>query len=131
MNSNERLKSIATYNGNPIQLSPSYAPVDIFLYEDGYYNLLSYIKTSSTGTKKFLSHHHLTPLHKVLKYKDNKGRSHTLSNLCVYEYLCEKKEKYIDICKTRSLTLYEKNRLNHYTIMKNNLFPWITRLMNK
>ena len=129
MNSDEKSKRIATYNGISIQLSPIYAPVDIFLYKDGYNLLLSYIKTSPTATKKFLSHHHLTPLHRVLKYKDAKGRLHTLSNSSVYDYICMKKQKYIDICKSRSLTLYEKNRLNHYTIMEDSIFPWVTRLI--
>ena len=130
MSSNEKLKRIAKYNDIYVQLSPFYAPVDIFLYKYGYNLLLSHIKTSPTETKKFLSHHHLTPLHRVLKYKDNKSSyTYTLSNLNVYDYICMKKQKYIDICKSRSLTLYEKNRLNHYTIMEDSIFPWVTRLI--
>jgi hypothetical protein len=108
---------IVSFNGKNIKLY-NVAPIDLYLYKRGYDILLHSIKTSCNNTIKFLKNHHLTPLHKVLKYKDKNNIIFILSELNVYDYVKEKKEKYE---KKKILTFYEKNRLNHYKYMEKKL----------
>lgn len=114
---------IITFNGKNIKFN-NVAPIDLYLYKRGYEILLYSIKTSFDNTIIFLKSHHLTPLHKVLKYKDKKNIIFILSELNVYDYVKEKKEKYE---KKKILTFYEKNRLNHYKYMEKRLLNIITK----
>ena len=125
----ELKKRVGNYNGKNIQLSLSYAPIDMYLYKDGYKTLLHHIKTSPVNLKKFLAHHHITPLHKVLKYKNKNGKEYILSDLSIYEYINQKLCKYINLSRHRSLTFYEKSRYKYYIILEDRVFPWIPRLI--
>jgi hypothetical protein len=129
----EQIKQTHEYisqNGKKLCIG-SVAPLDLYLYKDGYINLIKYIKTSPHKTIIFLSSHHLTPFHHVLKYKNDKGYIFILSRDNIYDFVKSKKEKYKSICITRNLTLYERERFIHYIIMKNKLDKFINRILCK
>ena len=112
------------------QLPLSVGPVDLYLYEDGFRKLKKYIKTSTPKVLEFLGSHHITPIHRVLKYETKKTKEKIVfSDKSVYAYVSYKAAQYGALNRQRKLLPHERARYDHYSGMSLALFHWCHELL--
>lgn len=126
----EKKRRVGLYCGKYYQLPLSVGPVDLYLYEDGFKKLKKYIKTSTPKVLKFLKSHHMTPIHRILKYETKKTKEKIVfSDKSVYAYVSYKAAQYNALNRQRKLLPHERARYNHYSGMSFALFEWCRELL--